>query len=44
MPGRRVAITGISSHWGADLARRLERDPEIDYIAGIDTGRRPTTW
>jgi len=36
MTGRRVAITGISSHWGIDLARRLERDPAIDYIAGID--------
>jgi UDP-glucose 4-epimerase len=37
MTGRRVAITGISSHWGAELARRLERDPEISYIAGIDS-------
>jgi UDP-glucose 4-epimerase len=36
MTGRRVAITGISSHWGVDLARRLERDPTIEYIAGID--------
>ncbi|HEY8002041.1 MAG TPA: NAD-dependent epimerase/dehydratase family protein [Solirubrobacterales bacterium] len=36
-PGRRVAITGISSHWGAELARRLERDPEVAYIAGIDS-------
>jgi UDP-glucose 4-epimerase len=35
--GRRVVITGIASHWGAELARRLERDPGIDYIAGIDT-------
>lgn len=35
--GRRVAITGISSHWGAELARRLERDPEVEYIAGIDS-------
>ncbi|HEX2128262.1 MAG TPA: NAD-dependent epimerase/dehydratase family protein [Solirubrobacterales bacterium] len=38
---RRVVITGISSHWGAELARRLERDPEIDYIAGIDTRPPP---
>ncbi|MDX6583736.1 MAG: UDP-glucose 4-epimerase [Solirubrobacterales bacterium] len=36
MSGRRVAITGISSHWGVELARRLERDPAIEYIAGID--------
>ena len=36
MTGRRVAITGISSHWGIALARRLERDTRISYIAGID--------
>lgn len=35
--GRRVAITGISSHWGGELARRLERDRSISYIAGIDS-------
>ena len=39
--GRRVVITGISSHWGAELARRLERDPEISYLAGIDTRPPP---
>jgi UDP-glucose 4-epimerase len=37
--GRRVVITGIASHWGSELARRLERDPAIDYLAGIDTTR-----
>jgi UDP-glucose 4-epimerase len=36
-PGRRVVITGVASRWGAELARRLERDPSIDYLAGIDT-------
>jgi UDP-glucose 4-epimerase len=35
--GRRIVITGISTHWGAELARRLERDPRVDYLAGIDT-------
>ena len=40
-PGRRIAITGISSHWGAELARRLERDPEVEFIAGIDTHPPP---
>jgi UDP-glucose 4-epimerase len=39
--GRRVVVTGIASQWGTELARRLERDPGIDYIAGIDT--RPPT-
>lgn len=41
-PGRRVVITGIASHWGAELARRLERDPSVDFIAGIDTADPPT--
>jgi UDP-glucose 4-epimerase len=36
-PGRRVVVTGIASHWGTELARRLERDPGIEYVAGIDT-------
>jgi UDP-glucose 4-epimerase len=36
MAGSRVVITGISSHWGSELARRLERDRSIDFIAGID--------
>ena len=35
--GRRVAITGISGHWGSELARTLSRDPRVAYIAGIDT-------
>jgi UDP-glucose 4-epimerase len=40
-PGRRVAITGVSSLWGAELARRLERDPSVSYVAGIDTRPPP---
>jgi UDP-glucose 4-epimerase len=35
--GRRIVITGISGHWGSELARRLERDPAVEFIAGIDT-------
>ena len=41
-PARRVVITGIASHWGAELARLLERDPSIEYIAGVDTKPPPT--
>ncbi|MEK6278314.1 MAG: NAD-dependent epimerase/dehydratase family protein [Actinomycetota bacterium] len=41
-PARRVVITGIASHWGAELARVLERDPSIEYIAGVDTQPPPT--
>ena len=33
---RRVAVTGVASHWGAELARRLERDPSIEAVIGID--------
>jgi UDP-glucose 4-epimerase len=36
MAGRRVVIVGVASHWGVQLARRLERDPGVDYLAGID--------
>ena len=35
--GRRIAITGIASAWGAELARKLERDPAIAHIVGIDS-------
>jgi UDP-glucose 4-epimerase len=35
--GRRVLITGVSGYWGSELARRLERLPEIEYIAGLDS-------
>ena len=37
--GRRVVIIGIASRWGAELARRLERDPSVDYLAGVDSTR-----
>jgi UDP-glucose 4-epimerase len=34
--GRRVLITGVSGYWGSELARRLERSGEFEYIAGLD--------
>jgi len=34
---RRVLITGISTPLGGELARRLEADPEVGYLAGVDT-------
>jgi UDP-glucose 4-epimerase len=33
--GQRVLITGISGHLASRLARRLEQDPEVDYVAGV---------
>jgi UDP-glucose 4-epimerase len=38
--GRRVLITGIGSGIGGLLAARLERDPEVEAVIGVDT-RRP---
>ncbi len=35
--GRRVAIAGIGTHWGTELARRLEREPGIEQVFGLDT-------
>ena len=40
MPGRRVLITGVGSYLGTLLAARLERDPEVESVVGLDT-RRP---
>ena len=37
MAGRRVLITGVGSYVGGALARRLERDPAFEYVAGLDT-------
>ena len=34
-------ITGVASHWGAELARRLERDPSVEYLAGVDSTPPP---
>jgi len=34
---RRVLITGVASHFGTELARRLEADPAYGHVAGLDT-------
>jgi UDP-glucose 4-epimerase len=34
--GQRVLITGVARHLGSRLALRLERDPEVEYIVGVD--------
>jgi UDP-glucose 4-epimerase len=37
VPGRRVLITGIASYLGTELARRLEDDPGVEHVVGLDT-------
>jgi UDP-glucose 4-epimerase len=34
--GRRILIAGIGTPWGGELARRLERDPRVEAVIGID--------
>ncbi|HYU58524.1 MAG TPA: NAD-dependent epimerase/dehydratase family protein [Actinomycetota bacterium] len=33
---QRVLITGVSRHLGGLLAQRLEQDPDVEYIVGVD--------
>ena len=35
--GRRILVTGVSRFWGAELARRLEADPDVEQIVAVDT-------
>ena len=34
---RRIAIAGIASHWGSELALQLERDHTVERIFGLDS-------
>lgn len=34
---KRVLITGLSTYWGARLARELEQNPDIEAIVGVDS-------
>lgn len=34
---KRVLITGLSTYWGARLARELEQNPEVEAIIGVDS-------
>src|ERR671937_389702 len=34
--GQRILITGISRFLGGKLAQRLEQDPEVEYVVGVD--------
>jgi UDP-glucose 4-epimerase len=41
MSRQRVLITGVARFWGAELAQRLERDPSIEHIVGVDVREPP---
>ena len=34
---RRVLLTGVSRFWGAELAQRLEHDPNVEQVVAVDT-------
>ena len=34
---RRILITGLSTYWGARLARELEQNPDVEAIIGVDS-------
>lgn len=34
--GQRVLVTGVSRFLGGKLAQRLEQDPDVEYVVGID--------
>jgi UDP-glucose 4-epimerase len=40
-PSRRILVTGLSTYWGGLLAQRLEADPSIECVIGVDS-RDPT--
>jgi UDP-glucose 4-epimerase len=37
MDSRRILITGLSSYLGGRLAQRLEREPSVEAIVGVDS-------
>src|SRR5436190_23104553 len=34
--GHRILITGVSRHLGSRLARRLEAEPTVEAVVGVD--------
>jgi UDP-glucose 4-epimerase len=41
MAKRRVLITGVSTFLGLRLAKRLENDPSVDHVVGVDLNEPP---
>src|SRR5438552_7386256 len=36
-PSKRILVTGLSTYWGARLARELEQNEDIEAIIGVDS-------
>jgi UDP-glucose 4-epimerase len=34
---KRILVTGLSTYWGARLARELEQNPDVEAIIGVDS-------
>jgi UDP-glucose 4-epimerase len=41
VPARRILITGVANFWGANLARALLADDDVERVVGIDTRTPP---
>jgi UDP-glucose 4-epimerase len=37
--GRRILITGLDTFWGGKMAAALEKDPDVEMILGMGTGK-----
>jgi UDP-glucose 4-epimerase len=34
---RRILVTGLGTYWGSRIAQRLEHEPDVDLVIGVDT-------
>jgi UDP-glucose 4-epimerase len=35
--GRRILVTGLGTYWGSRIAQRLENEPGVELVVGVDT-------
>ncbi len=35
--GRRILVTGLGTYWGSRIAQRLENEPDVELVVGVDT-------
>jgi UDP-glucose 4-epimerase len=36
-PDRRILVTGLGTYWGSRIAQRLELEPSVELVVGVDT-------